>query len=426
MRVLVVGGGAREHALVSRLAESPLVEGLLAAPGNAGIASAARCVPIDVTDIAGIVALVGREHIDLTVVGPEAPLVAGLADELTTRGHVVFGPSRAAARIEGSKAWAKDLMVRHGIPTARAGAFTELEPALAFVDELGGRAVVKADGLAGGKGVTVARDRAEAAIALEDALVRGAFGDAGETVLVEEVMQGPEVSAFALCDAETLVPFGLSQDFKRIGEGDDGPNTGGMGAYSPVPSVGSDMEQRIWEEAVIPTFKALRQDGPGYRGLLYAGLMLTADGPKVVEFNCRFGDPETEALIPRLRSDLADLLMSCATDRLVDAKVDWTDEAGVAVVLASAGYPGRYTTGFEINGLAEAAATEGVTVFHSGTAERDGTVVTAGGRVLAVSALGPTLRDARARAYEACRRIAFDGMQFRGDIAAVAAEEELR
>jgi phosphoribosylamine---glycine ligase len=426
MRVLVVGGGGREHALVNRLAESPLVEDLLAAPGNAGIASVARCIPVDATDIDGIVELVGREGIDLTIVGPEAPLVAGLADELTARGKAVFGPSAAAARIEGSKAWAKDLMVRHGIPTARAGAFTELDPAVAFLDELGGRAVVKADGLAAGKGVTVARDRAEAVAALEDALIRGALGDAGSTVLVEEVMEGPEVSAFALCDVETLVPFGLSQDFKRVGEGDTGPNTGGMGALSPVPGVDRETELRIWRDTVIPTFEALREEGSGYRGLLYAGLMLTPDGPKVVEFNCRFGDPETEAVIPRLRTDLAELLMLCATDRLVDAKVDWTDEAAVAVVLTSGGYPGPYATGFEIHGLAEAAATEGVTVFHSGTAERDGTVVTAGGRVLAMSALGPTLRDARARAYEACGRITFDGMQFRNDIAAAAADEESR
>ena len=426
MRVLVVGGGGREHALVSRLAESPLVEDLLAAPGNAGIASVARCVPVDATDIAGIVELVGRERIDLTVVGPEAPLVAGLADELTARGYAVFGPSRAAARIEGSKAWAKDLMVRHGIPTARAGAFTELGPAVAFVDELGGRAVVKADGLAAGKGVTVAGDRAEAVAALEDALVRGAFGVAGKTVLVEEVMEGPEVSAFALCDADTAIPFGVSQDFKRAGDGDTGPNTGGMGALSPVPGVDHEMERRVWRDTLAPTFEALKEEGSRYRGLLYAGLMLTADGPRVVEFNCRFGDPEAEVVIPRLRTDLAELLISCATDRLADAKVDWTDEAAVTVVLTSGGYPGPYATGFEIHGLAEAAATEGVTVFHSGTTERDGRVVTAGGRVLAVSGFGPTLRDARARAYEACGRIGFDGMQFRRDIAAAAAEEESR
>jgi phosphoribosylamine--glycine ligase len=426
MRVLVVGGGGREHALAWRLTQSPLVEELLAAPGNAGIASVARCVAVSADDIPGITALVERERIDLTVVGPEAPLVAGLADDLLARGHVVFGPSAVSARIEGSKAWAKELMLRHGIPTARAGAFTALEPAIAFVDELGGRAVVKADGLAAGKGVTVAADRSQAVVALEDALVRGAFGAAGATVLVEEVMEGPEVSAFALCDANTMVPFELSQDFKRIGDGDVGPNTGGMGAYSPVPSVPADVESRIWSQVVAPTFEALRAEGSSFRGLLYAGLMLTADGPKVVEFNCRFGDPETEVVVPRLRTDLAELLLACATDRLADAKVDWVDDSAVTVVLASEGYPGAYATGAEILGLTEAAALESVSVFHAGTTERDGRVVTAGGRVLAVSALGPTLNDARARAYEACGRISFVGMQYRGDIAETAAERESR
>jgi phosphoribosylamine---glycine ligase len=426
MRVLVVGGGGREHALAWRLAQSPLVEELLAAPGNAGIASVARCVAVPADDIAGITALVERERIDLTVVGPEGPLVAGLADELVARGRVVFGPSAASARIEGSKAWAKELLLRHGIPTARAAAFTKLEPAIAFVDQLGGRAVVKADGLAAGKGVTVAMDRSHAVDALEDALVRGAFGEAGATVLVEEVMEGPEVSAFALCDAHRAVPFGLSQDFKRIADGDVGPNTGGMGAYSPVPSVPADVESRIWSQIVAPTFEALRAEGSGFRGLLYAGLMLTADGPKVVEFNCRFGDPETEAVVPRLRTDLAELLLACATDRLADVKVDWLDDAAVTVVLASAGYPGSYATGAEIAGLPEAAALESVSVFHAGTTQRGDRVVTAGGRVLAVSALGTTLHDARARAYEACGRLSFDGMQYRRDIAETAAEGESR
>jgi phosphoribosylamine---glycine ligase len=426
MRVLVVGGGGREHALATRLGQSPLVEELLVAPGNAGIASVARCIPVPAADLPGIVALVERERVDLTVVGPEAPLVAGLADALAERRHAVFGPSAASARIEGSKAWAKQLMLRHGIPTARAEVFTALEPAVAFVDELGGHAVVKADGLAAGKGVTVAADRSQAAAALEDALVRDAFGEAGATVLVEEVLTGPEVSAFALCDATTVVPFGLSQDFKRAGDGDAGPNTGGMGAYSPVPSVDEDTERRIWQEIVIPAYQALRDEGPGYRGILYAGLMLTADGPKVIEFNCRFGDPEAEALIPRLRTDLAELLTACAGDRLDGAKVDWLDEAAVTVVLASGGYPGLHETGAEIRGLSEAAALESVSVFHAGTTELDGRVVTAGGRVLAVSALGPTLRVARARAYEACGRLSFDGMQYRRDIAEAAAEEESR
>lgn len=425
MKVLVVGGGGREHALAWGLAQSPLVEALVAAPGNAGIASIARCVPIRADDVAGVVALVERERPDLTVVGPEAPLVAGLADELAERGHAVFGPSRAAARIEGSKAWAKDVMARHGIPTARARAFSALEPAMAFVEELGGRAVVKADGLAAGKGVTIATGRGEAAEALEDALVRGAFGDAGATVLVEELLEGPEVSAFALCDASALVPFELSRDFKRAGDGDAGPNTGGMGACSPLPWVDRGTQDAIWD-VVRRSVHAMAREGVVYRGLLYAGLMLTPDGPQVLEFNCRFGDPETEALIPRLRTDLAELLMACATDRLADAKVDWTDEAAVTVVLASGGYPGPHANGVEIRGLEAAGDVEGAFVFHAGTAERDGRVVTAGGRVLAVSALGSTFGEARARAYEACDRIAFDGKQCRRDIAELAAEKESR
>ncbi len=425
MKVLVVGGGGREHALVSRLVESPLVEDLLAAPGNAGIASVARCVPVEAADIAGLVELVEREDVELTVVGPEAPLVGGLADELTMRGRLVFGPGRDAARIEGSKSWAKGLLVRHGIPTARAGTFTEVGPASAFVDRLGGRAVVKADGLAGGKGVTVAADRTEAIAAIMGALREGAYGEAGSTVVVEEVLLGPEVSAFALCDGKTVMPLALSQDAKRVGDGDTGPNTGGMGAYSPLPWVDAMTEEAIWD-IVRRSVDAMAREGVEYHGLLYAGLMLTAPGPQVIEFNCRFGDPETEAVLPRLRTDLAELLLACAEGRLHDVKVDLVDDAAVAVVLASRGYPGSYPTGFEIHGLPEAAAVEGITVFHAGTEERGGRVVTAGGRVLAVSALGPTLRDARARAYEACGRIAFDGMQYRRDIAAAAAEEESR
>ena len=424
MKVLVVGGGGREHALAWRLAQSPLVTELMAAPGNAGIASIARCVPIDPNDVSEVVGLAERERVDLTVVGPEAPLVVGLADELAARGLAAFGPSRAAARIEGSKAWTKELLTRHGIPTARAGTFTALAPAVAFVDEMGGRAVVKADGLAAGKGVTVAAGRDEAISALQDALVGRTFGDAGTTVVVEEVLEGPEVSAFALCDAETLVPFQLSRDFKRAGDGDTGPNTGGMGAYSPVPSIGAGLERRIWSEAVVPAWEAMRAEGIAYRGLLYAGVMLTADGPKVLEFNCRFGDPETEAVIPRLRTDLAELLLASATDRLAEAKVDWSPDRAVTVVLTSGGYPGEHAVGAEIRGLER--EDDDVFVFHAGTMGLDGRVVTVGGRVLAVTALGTTLHEARERAYDACGRIEFDGMQYRRDIAETAAEGESR
>ena len=424
MKVLLVGAGAREHALAWRLAQSPLVDQLVAAPGNAGLASLARCEPVDINDINGLVSLAVREDADLTVVGPEAPLVAGLADELEARGRRVFGPTKAGATLEGSKAFAKDLMLRHGIPTARSGAFTDVEKATAFVDELGGRAVVKADGLAAGKGVTVALDRATAIGALEDALVRGAFGVAGSTVVVEEVLEGPEISAFALMDRDTLVPLGLAQDFKRIGDGDVGPNTGGMGAYSPLPWLDTEIEDRVWGELVLPTFHALRDEGIGYRGCLFTGVMLTADGPKVLEFNCRFGDPETEVLIPRMGADLAAQLLACAEGRLSGSVRSESPDAAVTVVLASAGYPGPYETGFEIHGLDAAGEAEGVTIFHAGTAMRDGRVVTAGGRVLAVGALGATLRDARARVYEACGLITFEGMRYRSDIAAAAAEGE--
>ena len=426
MKVLLVGGGGREHALAWSLTQSPLVDELVAAPGNAGIARLARCEPVAVDDVDGLVALAEREDADLTVVGPEGPLVAGLADALEVRGRRVFGPGKAGAALEGSKAFAKDLMQRHGIPTARSGAFIDVEKATAFVDELGGRAVVKADGLAAGKGVTVALERATAIAALEDALERRVFGEAGSTVVVEEALEGPEISAFALMDRDTVVPLGLAQDFKRIGDGDVGPNTGGMGAYSPLPWLDPDLEGRIWEQLVIPTFRALRGEGIAYRGCLFTGVMLTADGPKVLEFNCRFGDPETEVLMPRIDADPAAQLLACAEGRLSGFVRSERPDSAVTVVLASGGYPGPYETGFEIHGLDAAGELEGVTVFHAGTAERDGRVVTAGGRVLAVSALGPTLRDARARAYQACGRITFEGMQYRRDIAAEAAEGERR
>lgn len=427
MKVLLVGEGGREHALAWRLAQSPLVHELVAAPGNAGISLLARCEPVNADDVGGLVALAEREDADLTVVGPEAPLVAGLADELEGRGRRVFGPKKAGAALEGSKAFAKDLMQRYGIPTARWGAFADVEKATAFVDELGGRAVVKADGLAAGKGVTVALERVTAIAALEDALQHRVFGEAGSTVVVEEVLEGPEISAFALIDRDALVPLGMAQDFKRIGDGDVGQNTGGMGAYSPLPWLEPDVEGRIWEELVIPTFHALREgEGIGYRGCLFTGVMLTADGPKVLEFNCRFGDPETEVLMPRIAVDVAAQLLACAEGRLSRVVHSESPDAAVTVVLASGGYPGPYETGFEIHGLDAAGDVEGVTIFHSGTAERDGRVVTAGGRVLAVSALGPALRDARARAYQACGLIRFEGMQYRHDIAAAAAEGSVR
>jgi phosphoribosylamine---glycine ligase len=427
MKVLVVGGGGREHALCWGSARSPLVEQLHAAPGNAGIASVATCHAAAADDVAAQLGLADELDADLVVIGPEAPLVAGLADELRARGRTVFGPGRAAARLEGSKAFAKDLMLRYGIPTARAATFDRTDwerdrrRVLSFVRELGGRAVVKADGLAAGKGVTVAADEARAAAAIEECLVAGAFGEAGARVVVEELLEGAEVSAFALVDASSMVPLGLAQDFKRAGDGDTGPNTGGMGAYSPIPWLESATELRIWD-VVASTVRALHAAGIAYSGLLYTGVMLTAGGPKVLEYNCRFGDPETQVVIPRLRGDLAELLDACARDRLAHQKVDLSEDAAVTVVLASGGYPESYETGRPIRGLEAAAASPDAVVFHSGTAEREGRVVTNGGRVLAATGWGSTVRDARRRAYEAASHISFEGMTRRGDIAARAAE----
>jgi phosphoribosylamine--glycine ligase len=422
MKVLVVGGGGREHALCWGLARSPRVEQLHAAPGNAGISSIATCHAAAADDVAAQVRLADELDVDLVVIGPEVPLVTGLADELRAHGGLAFGPGREGARLEGSKSFAKDLMERHGIPTARAATFTrrdwEVDPrdVLSYLDlelaEAG--AVVKVDGLAAGKGVTVASNRAEAVSAIAASLA------AGDRVVIEERLEGPEVSAFAMVDSTALVPLALAQDFKRVGDGDVGPNTGGMGAYSPLPWLDEADEARIWD-VVGATVKALRDDGIPYAGLLYTGLMLTTDGPKVLEYNCRFGDPETEVVIPRLRGDLAELLDACAGDRLSDVKVDLSEDAAVTVVLASGGYPGPYGTGVAIEGL-EAAASVDAIVFHAGTVERDGRVVTAGGRVLAVTGWGPTVADARARAYEAASHISFNGMTMRTDIAARAAE----
>ncbi|MGZ5350177.1 MAG: phosphoribosylamine--glycine ligase [Actinomycetota bacterium] len=423
MRVLVVGGGGREHALTWGLSRSPQFTELHAVPGNAGIARLATCHPVKAEDLAGLVALAERLAPDLVVIGPEAPLVAGLSDALRDRGVAAFGPDAAAARLEGSKAFAKEVMARGGIPTAVSGTFTSFDEAAAFVDGLGGRAVVKADGLAAGKGDTVANDRETALAALRDCLQGGAFGEAGATVVVEEILEGPEVSAFALSDGKTVVPLVLSQDFKRVGDGDAGPNTGGMGAYSPLPWIDDAVERQIWD-LCRRTVETMGADGLTYRGLLYTGLMLTSEGPKVLEYNCRFGDPETEVVIPRLGTDLADLLLAAATEGLADVKVDWTPDAAVTVMIASGGYPGAYRTGVPIDGLDAADEVEGAVVFHAGTAEADGRVVTSGGRVLSVTGLGATIGAARATAYDAASRIRFEGSFHRTDIAARAAEGE--
>jgi phosphoribosylamine---glycine ligase len=423
VKVLIVGGGGREHALAWALARDPGVDELLAAPGNPGIEEVARCVPVEATDLDGIVGLAEAETIDLTVVGPEAPLLAGLVDALMARGRRAFGPAAAAARIEGSKVWAKELLLRHDIPTARAEITDDVTRAVMLLDAFDPPWVIKADGLAAGKGVVVTADRREAMAAIESMLVDRRFGSAGDRILIEEHLEGQEVSMLALTDGVHVLPLEPARDYKRALDGDRGPNTGGMGAFSPVPEVDHAARWGIAAGIIEPTVAAMAAEGAPYWGVLYAGLMLTADGPKVLEFNARFGDPEAQALLPRLQTeDLATLLLACLDGGLGEVQVGWRPEACVTVVLASGGYPGAQRTGLPIEGLDRAGNLDKTMVFHAGTARRDGTVVTAGGRVLAVSALGEDLAGARDRAYRAVSMVAFEGMHHRTDIAKEAAD----
>jgi phosphoribosylamine---glycine ligase len=420
MRIAVVGGGGREHALLVTLAQSPDVERLYAVPGNAGTAQVATNVGgVGPADAAGLAAFVEREGVDLTIVGPEQPLVAGVADEFLDRGLALFGPTAAAARIEGSKAFAKEIMAAAGVPTARAEAFADAADAVAALDRFGPPWVVKADGLAAGKGVTVTDDRAAAAAAIRAALVGRVHGEAGARILLEEHLEGPEASLLAVTDGRTVTPLAPARDHKRVGDGDQGPNTGGMGAYSPLPDLPDELVDELRRTVLEPTVAELLRRGVRYQGVLYAGLTLTADGPRVLEFNCRFGDPEAQAILPRMSTDLADLAWSTAEGTLAGHKVGWDPRPCVTVVLASGGYPGSYRKGLAIDGLQAAAAQPGVHVFHAGTAlDPGGRVRTTGGRVLAVTALGDDLADARARAYQAADLIHFDGMHYRRDIAA--------
>jgi phosphoribosylamine--glycine ligase len=416
MKVLLVGGGGREHALAWKLAQSPRLTRLYAAPGNPGIAAHADCVPVRDTDLDEVVALARRERVELAVIGPEVPLSLGLRDRLSDAGVSVFGPSQSAARLESSKAFAKDLMARYGIPTARFRVFQDAGAARRFCRELGAPLVVKADGLAAGKGAMVCATLPEADAAIRLCLDEDAFGAAGRTVVVEEFMTGEEASFFVITDGVSALPLPAAQDHKTIFDDDRGPNTGGMGAYSPAPIVDEAMTDRIMDEIVTPTLAAMAKEGAPYAGVLFVGLMVGPDGPRVVEFNCRFGDPECQAILPRLDEDILPVFEAVASGRGLPASLRWRREASVCVVLASPGYPGTPRAGLPIEGVEAAAALPGVNIFHAGTASRDGAFLTAGGRVLGVQALGGDIRAAIERAYDAVGRIRFDGMQFRHDI----------
>jgi phosphoribosylamine---glycine ligase len=416
MRVLVVGSGGREHALAWKISKSPLVAGVFAAPGNPGIAEVASLVPLRADDVEGIAGWVRANRIDLVVVGPEAPLVAGLVDRLARDGVPAFGPTAAAAEIEGSKAFAKDVMEAAGIPTAEHGTFSEVEPALAWARARGGRVVVKADGLAAGKGVVVCGELAEVEGALRAMLVEGIHGAAGARVVVEERLEGPEASCICFSDGERVRLLAAAQDHKRIFDGDRGPNTGGMGAFSPTPNVTPEVAALVENDVLLPAIREMARRGRRFQGALYAGIMLTPRGPRVLEFNARLGDPETQPILMRLASDIVPALLAAAQGDLSRTALAFDPRAAVGVVLAARGYPGQVATGDAIAGL-DAPPPDDVQVFHAGT-ERgpDGRVVTSGGRVLTVCALGDGLDDAARRAYQAVDRIAFDGMQYRTDI----------
>ena len=396
---------------------------LVAARGNPGIAAFAETVSVDPEDVPAVMELARSINPDLVVVGPEAPLVDGVGDALRAEGIAVFGPNQGAARIEGSKAFAKEVMERAGVTVPEWGVFDNPSDATAFLDKLGSPYVIKADGLAAGKGVVVTEERSEAVAAVENSLVNRGFGDAGNSVVVEEFLDGPEVSLIAFCDGDVVVPCEPAQDYKRAFDGDAGPNTGGMGSYSPVPVCPPTTAAEITASVIEPVARQLQNHG-GFVGALYAGLVLTSDGPRVLEFNARFGDPETQALIPRLQSDFGEVALATARRELKGVNVDWTQEPCVTVVLASKGYPGSYEKGLEISGLETAGNMDGVDVFHAGTAQDGDRVVTAGGRVLAVSALGPSFSEARSRAYRAADAIDFEGKHVRTDIAARAEQEE--
>ncbi|MBR9790334.1 MAG: phosphoribosylamine--glycine ligase [Gammaproteobacteria bacterium] len=419
MKVLVIGGGGREHALAWKASQSIGVTDVFVAPGNAGTATEAGLTNVDIsaTDVEALVAFAKENAIGLTIVGPEAPLVIGVVDAFEAEGLKIFGPSKGAAQLEGSKAFTKDFLARHQIPTADYQNFTEIEPALAYVREKGAPIVVKADGLAAGKGVIVAMTLEEAEDAIKDMLAGNAFGEAGSRVVIEEFLDGEEASFIVMVDGKNVSAFATSQDHKRMGDGDTGPNTGGMGAYSPAPVVTPDIHQRIMDEVIYPTVNGMAEEGYPYTGFLYAGLMIMADStPKVIEYNCRFGDPETQPIMLRLQSDLVALCLKACDGELEGIEIDFDSRAAVGVVLAAGGYPADYAKGDVISGLDEAAKLDGK-VFHAGTALKDGEVVTSGGRVLCATALGNSVTEAQQQAYQLVKAIDWKDVYFRNDIA---------
>jgi phosphoribosylamine--glycine ligase len=423
MNILILGSGGREHALAWKIAASPLTEKLYCAPGNAGIAHEAICVPPDLADHAAVIAFCRENAIDFVVVGPEAPLCAGIVDDLEAAGIKTFGPSKLAARLEGSKGFTKDLCRNNGIPTAAYERFAAIEPAKAYLHARGAPIVIKADGLAAGKGVVVAQDMAEAVGAV-DMMFAGGLGEAGGEIVIEDFLDGEEASFFALCDGESAIALSTAQDHKRAYDGDKGPNTGGMGAYSPAPNIDDAMAARVMREIIAPTLRAMQALGCPYKGVLYAGLMITADGPKLIEYNARFGDPETQVLMLRLKSDLLPALLASRDGMLKSFDLRWYDEPALTVVMAAKGYPGSYARGTVIEGLDAAGKVEGVEIFHAGTKTEGGKILANGGRVLDVSAIGKTVREAQARAYEAVSRIRWPDGFCRHDIGWRAVERE--
>jgi phosphoribosylamine--glycine ligase len=416
MNVLLIGGGGREHAMAMSIAPSPSLTTLYAAPGNPGIADLAECIACDVTDHSAVIKLCQNQKIELVVIGPEAPLVDGLADSLVQSDIPCFGPSKAAAALEGSKEFARDFCSRHNIPQPAYAPFDDAAAATAHVKSRykGGGCVVKADGLAAGKGVIVADNEAEAVAAIRMILDDKEFGASGAKLVIEDRIEGTEASLFALTDGKTALMLGSAQDHKRAFDGDRGPNTGGMGAISPAPALTADLQERAWHEIVLPVISGMREEGNPYKGFLYAGLMLTATGPQVIEFNCRFGDPEAEVILPRLKTDLLGLMNDAARGELAERKLSFDDNVAITVIMANGGYPGQYEKGGVITGLDRV---KDVTVFHAGTTEKNGAITATGGRVLAVTALGRSRDDARAKAYDAVGTISWPGCFSRSDIA---------